>query len=96
MAGQVPAAVAEERAQLLMRRQTARMRRFHKSLIGKRMRIMIDRIDNGWAVGRGAMDAPEIDNRFFLPRRRGMVPGEFRWVEVTGTRGSDLFGKAVK
>ena len=96
MADQVPAAVAEERAQLLMRRQTARMRRFHKSLIGSRMRVIIDLIDGDWAVGRGAMDAPEIDNRIFLPRRRGMTPGGFRWVEVTGTRGNDLLGKAVK
>ena len=79
-----------------MRRQAARMRRFHKSLIGKKMRIMIDAADGDWAVGRGAMDAPEIDNRIFLPRRRGVTPGEFRWVEVTGTRGGDLLGKAVK
>ena len=96
MAKQVPATVAEERAQLLMRRQTARMRKFHKSLSGCRMRIMIDMIDGDLAVGRGAMDAPEIDNRLFLPRRRGVTPGEFQWVEVTGTRGNDLLGKAVK
>ena len=96
MKGQVPAAVAEERAQLLMRRQTARMRRFHKTLIGKKFRTMIDMAEGDWAIGRSSMDAPEIDNRILLPRRRGVKAGEFHWVEITGTRGNDLLGKAVK
>ena len=96
MRGQVPAAVAEERAQLLMRRQTARMRRFHKTLIGKKFRTMIDMAEDDWAIGRSSMDAPEIDNRIVLPRRHGVKAGEFHWVEITGTRGNDLLGKAVK
>ena len=95
--GQVPAAVAEERARILMRRQVARMQRRTRKLAGTTARVLVDAVDPaGFAVARGAMDAPEIDNAVLIRDGRRLRPGEWTRVRIIGAAGCDLVADRMK
>ena len=95
MADIPPHEVAEERAKLLMSRQVARMKRQHKKLIGSRQRVLVDFVDGDFAAGRGAMDAPEIDNLIWFRKNRRTAAGKYIQVEIVGTQGCDLTAEIV-
>ena len=95
--GQIPAAVADERAAILMRRQIARMKRRSRSLIGGTARVLVDAVDPaGFAVARGAMDAPDIDNAVLIRDGRRLHPGEWAEVRLIGAAGCDLVAERLK
>lgn len=95
--GQIAADVAEERASILMRRQIARMKRANRRLIGSGAEVLIDGVDeNGVAVARGAMDAPDIDNVVLIPNARGLRPGCVVNVRFTGCAGCDMVAETVR
>jgi len=77
-----------ERAQLI---STARL----PAKVGKRMRVLVDRIDDGVAVGRGPGDAPEIDGVVRIARAAQLRVGEFADVIVTGAGAYDLEARLV-
>ncbi len=84
MADQVPQAVAEARAKKLMDLQQKIMKQANRKWIGREVRMLVDDVDDGMAVGRAMMDAPEIDNRILLPRAKRLKPGQFCRVRITG------------
>ncbi|MBP1577543.1 MAG: 30S ribosomal protein S12 methylthiotransferase RimO [Oscillospiraceae bacterium] len=45
--------------------------------------------------GRSYMDAPDIDTKIFFTGRKGILPGEFVSVEITGADGYDMVGEQV-
>ncbi len=93
MPGQIPLETAEARAAKLMDIQKNIMKRAQRKKIGSSMRILIDQIDNGTACGRGASDAPDIDNIVMLNATRTMKPGTFVNVNIIKTAGSDLIAE---
>lgn len=95
--GQIPTEVADERAALLMRRQIARMKRRNRSMIGSTMRVLVDAVDPaGFAVSRGAMDAPEIDNAVLIRNGRRLHPGDWVDVRIVGVAGCDLVAETLR
>jgi ribosomal protein S12 methylthiotransferase len=98
MPDQVPHEIAEERAQILMRRQSARMKRKNRKLIGSEHRVLVDSFsdDGKWAFARGAMDAAQIDNCVIIPAHKKMRCGEFYKIKVCGTYADNLWGKVIK
>jgi len=90
----VPEEVKEERWHRLMQAQqkisAARLVR----KIGTTIPVIIDRLDEQWAVGRSAADAPEIDGNVFV--KRGKQPpalGDIVQVTITKADEYDLWGK---
>jgi len=81
---QVPQEVAEARAKKLMELQQKIMKKANRRWVGREVRMLVDDVDNGIAVGRAMMDAPEIDNRILLPRAKKLKPGQFCRVRITG------------
>jgi ribosomal protein S12 methylthiotransferase len=65
----------------------------NEALVGKRLRVVIDRIDGETAVGRTEHDAPEIDNEIFVRSSRPLEPGTFHDVLVTDATEYDLYGR---
>ena len=90
MPDQIPLEIAEARAAKLMEIQKNIMKRAQRKKIGSTMRILIDQIDEGIAYGRGASDAPDIDNIIMLNAQRAMKPGRFIDVKIVKAAGSDL------
>ena len=96
----VPDEVREERRARFMQVQesisTGRLKRF----VGRTMRVLVDgfeQTDGGMvAVGRTAMDAPEIDGVVRFTGSGKLGPGEFVDVEITGSDAHDLSGRLVR
>ncbi|MCS7012213.1 MAG: 30S ribosomal protein S12 methylthiotransferase RimO [Chloroherpetonaceae bacterium] len=74
----------------------------NQQLIGTRLRVLIDRIEKGVAVGRTEFDAPEVDNEVIITSAQdGFLPaklavGEFYEVEITEAEAFDIFGTITK
>jgi ribosomal protein S12 methylthiotransferase len=65
--------------------------------IGKSVRAVVEKCENGTFTGRTVWDAPEIDNEIFLtpPQGRHLSVGEFVTVVVTDAAEYDLYGDVV-
>lgn len=65
--------------------------------IGKTVRAVVERIEEGSYVGRTMWDAPEIDNEIFITPLNGghLSVGEFVDVRITDAAEFDLYGDVV-
>jgi ribosomal protein S12 methylthiotransferase len=89
----VPAAEKERRKTAIMEAQQALSEERNEGLIGRRLKVLVDRIEGGQAVGRTEHDAPEIDNEVFLAGEFPVAPGEFHDVLITDATEYDLYGR---
>ncbi|MCI5779777.1 MAG: 30S ribosomal protein S12 methylthiotransferase RimO [Lentisphaeria bacterium] len=96
MPDQIPAEVADDRAERLMKLQREIMRRSQRRKIGSVFRVLVDQVADGVALARGAADAPEIDNVVRFPAGRGVRPGDFVTVRAVKTYRDDLVGEKVR
>ena len=66
------------------------------SQVGKTLPVLVEGMDEetGLYCGRSPMDAPDIDTRVLFTSGRPCREGEFVQVEITGTEGYDLTGRA--
>ncbi|MGE4302395.1 MAG: 30S ribosomal protein S12 methylthiotransferase RimO, partial [Victivallaceae bacterium] len=92
---QVPQEVAEARASKLMEIQQKIMKKANRQWVGREVRMLVDDVDGGVAVGRAMMDAPEIDNRILLPRAKRLKPGQFCQVRITGADSYEFTAERV-
>lgn len=67
-----------------------------KSMVGKRLKVMIEGklVDEGIFMGRTYMDAPNIDGYIFVNTNDELMSGEFVEVLVTEAKEYDLIGTA--
>jgi ribosomal protein S12 methylthiotransferase len=80
---QVPAPLAQERADELMEIQAKISLKKNKSLVGREFDVIIDFIEEYGSIGRTYMDAPDIDNVVIIPDSTDLTPGEFYKVSIT-------------
>jgi ribosomal protein S12 methylthiotransferase len=52
--------------------------------VGRRMRVLVDAVDDDGAVARSAADAPEIDGTVRIAKPGKLAPGDWAEVEITG------------
>jgi ribosomal protein S12 methylthiotransferase len=88
----VPEEVKQERFNIIMEAQREISHKHNKSLIGKKIRTLIDSTEGMSAVGRTEFDAPEIDNEVTLHRADKVQPGKFYDVLIEDCDAYDLFG----
>ena len=93
----VPVAIREERrAQFMAKAETISVKRLAKK-IGKRIQVLIDRVDESGGIGRTAGDAPEIDGlvRVLPPSKpsKRYRAGEIIKVTVISSQGHDLIAE---
>ena len=62
---------------------------------GKVMRVLIDRKEDEYYVGRTEFDSPEVDNLVFINADKQLKIGEFYSVLMERAESYDLFGKIV-
>jgi len=93
--GAVPEELKEERYARFMQRAAAISAGRLKQRIGKRMRVLIDRVTDGIAIARTSGDAPEIDGVVRIRATAATQPGEFIEVEITGADTYDLEARAT-
>ncbi len=96
MPDNIPAAVKAERANRLMEIQQNISLEKNEEKIGKQFKVLFDRKEGGYFVGRTEGDSPEVDNEVLLDASHYFVRvGDFAQVEIFGAEEYDLFGKLV-
>ena len=91
---QVPADVAADRLDRIMKAQAKISLKKNKALIGTRQRVLIDGMEDLALIGRLQTQAPEIDGVVYLSETEA-VPGEFVDVTINDASEYDLMGKAL-
>ncbi len=89
----VPATEKERRRAAIMEAQRAISEERNDALIGSRMKVLIDRIEDSVAVGRSEHDAPEIDNEVYVTSDNALAPGMFVDAGITDATEYDLYGR---
>jgi ribosomal protein S12 methylthiotransferase len=85
--------VREERRERLMRLQEKISARRLKRKLGKTIKVLVDELKAGRAVGRSAADAPEIDGVVHIEDCPKLKPGDWAQVKVTRSDAHDLWGE---
>ena len=91
----VPNDVKEQRYVRFMERQQAISAKRLKRKVGTRQQVIIDKIENGIAIGRTRGDAPEIDGVVHVSARRPLKVGDIANVKIERADAYDLYGQAV-
>ena len=87
--------VKEERYARFMETQQAISAKKLKKKVGAREPVIIDKVENGSAVGRTRGDAPEIDGVVHVSAHRPLKVGEIATVKIERADAYDLYGTAV-
>ena len=92
----VPKEEKQRRAEVVMEIQQEISMEKNQELIGKTLKVLIDRVEGDQFVGRTEYDSPEVDNEVLIPTKENYVRiGDFVNVEITDAEHFDLFGKIV-
>jgi ribosomal protein S12 methylthiotransferase len=82
----------ERRQREIMELQQEMSEARNETLVGRRLRVVIDRVEEGLAIGRTEFDAPEIDNEVFVESPASLEPGTFHDVVIHEATEYDLYG----
>ena len=92
----IPEDVKQERLSRLMRLQQRISAEIQEEKVGKEMRVVIDREEGEWYVGRTEFDSPEVDPEVLIPSSSAdMLPGTFCNVRIVRADDFDLYGEVI-
>ena len=94
----VPDEVKKERASILMDAQRDISRELNSKKIGKTLKVLIDRKDGGYFIGRTEHDSPEVDNEVHIKAEGDtyLRIGDFANIKITSAEDYDLIGVPAK
>lgn len=96
MPDDVPEEVKAERAQRLMEVQQEISREKNEAKIGQTLKVLFDRKEGQYFIGRTEADSPEVDNEVLVPAKGNYARlGDFATVRITGAEEFDLYGEIV-
>ena len=87
----VPADVKQARLDRLMRIQQHISAEIEGAKVGKVIRVIIDRTEGDWFIGRSEFCSPEVDPEVLIPMKEDLTIGEFYDVKVTSAEEFDLY-----
>ena len=90
---EVPAEVKQERRARFMELAAQISAERLAKKIGRRMQVLVDRIDGGVAVARSSSDAPEIDGVVHIRGANKLAVGQWAQVRITKAGAYDLEAK---
>ncbi|MBI1183785.1 radical SAM protein, partial [bacterium] len=96
MEDNVPEEVKEERRNALMEVQMDISTEKNAQKVGKTLKVLIDRVEGNYFVGRTEADSPEVDNEVLINAKENYLRiGDFCQVKITDAMEYDLFGSPV-
>jgi ribosomal protein S12 methylthiotransferase len=84
--------VKERRVAELMAVQQDISAELNRAMIGKRMKVIIDRKEGDYYIGRTEFDSPEVDQEVLINSKHELETGNFYDILITDTSEFDLFG----
>lgn len=96
MPDDVPHEVKQERVSELMALQQEISWNNNQQKIGKTFKVLFDRKESGYFVGRTEHDSPEVDNEVLVEAKKHYVRlGDFAQVRIVNAEEFDLYGEVV-
>ncbi len=96
LADDIPAEEKEERAENLMEVQQNISLAINKQKVGNTYKVLFDRVEGGYFVGRTEYDSPEVDNEVLVDAKNNYVRvGDFANIKITNAAEFDLYGEVV-
>jgi ribosomal protein S12 methylthiotransferase len=93
----VPEKVKKERADKIMALQSDISYALNQEKIGKTFKVLFDRAEGDYFIGRTEFDSPEVDNEVLVKKENTYVRlGDFANVEITSADHYDLYGSIVE
>ncbi len=90
---EIPDEVKQERADQIMEAQNLIAYQLNQSKIGKTLKVIIDKQEGDYFIGRTEYDSPEVDQEVLIPVDAKLQIGKFYYVNITGAEDYDLFGE---
>lgn len=92
----VPEHVKQERANEIMEIQSQISWELNQQKIGQEFKVVIDRKEGNYFVGRTEYDSPDVDNEVLIDATKTYLKtGEFATVKITDAADFDLYGEPV-
>jgi ribosomal protein S12 methylthiotransferase len=92
----VPDEVKQVRAEEVMEIQQGISFELNQKKIGKQYKVLVDKKEGEYYIGRTEFDSPEVDNEVLIKADENYVRiGDFTQLEITGAEDYDLYGKLV-
>jgi len=93
----VPEDIKQQRADAIMELQQGISFEKNQEKIGKTYKVLIDKKDGGYFVGRTEFDSPEVDNEVLIDAKNDYATiGSFVDVKIDSAEDFDLYGHIVK
>ncbi|MFM2224073.1 MAG: hypothetical protein RJA07_275 [Bacteroidota bacterium] len=92
----VPQDVKEQRAATLMEIQQNISAELNKQKVGTIQKVLIDRKEGNYFIGRSEADSPEVDNEVLIDATNNYCRvGDFAKIKITKAEDFDLYGEVV-
>jgi len=90
----IPEEVKHRRVDEIMSIQQGISAEINQAKIGKTLKVMIDRVEDEYFVGRTEYDSPEVDPEVLIPiTTQGVKKGTFYNAKIVGSTDFDLYGE---
>jgi ribosomal protein S12 methylthiotransferase len=87
--------VKQERADAIMELQQGISAELNQEKVGKTFKVLFDRKEGGYFIGRTEFDSPEVDNEVLVPASQYVRLGDYAQVKVTSAEEFDLYGEVI-
>lgn len=93
----VPQEVKQQRANEIMELQSQISWELNQEKIGKEFKVVIDRKEGKYFVGRTEFDSPDVDNEVLIDASKFYLKtGDFAVVKIIGAEDYDLYAEPIK
>lgn len=92
MQDEIPQEIKESRVAELMEIQQNISSELNEKRMGQIYKVLIDRKEGEFFVGRTEFDSPEVDQEVLIPEEYNLKSGNFYSILITGSTDFDLYG----
>jgi ribosomal protein S12 methylthiotransferase len=93
----VPEEIKQDRVDEIMEIQQNISYDINQEKVGKNYKVLIDKVEGDYFIGRTEFDSPEVDNEVLIPSaEQYATTGRFVNVEIDRAEDFDLYGTLVK
>ncbi len=89
--------VKQERVDTVMEVQQGISYEINQTKVGKEFKVLVDRVDGDYFIGRTEYDSPEVDNEVILDAKTNYARiGDFVQVKIERAEDFDLYGHIIR
>ncbi len=88
--------IKKSRAEAIMKLQEGISESLNQTKVGKIFKVLVDRKEGDYFIGRTEFDSPEVDNEVLIPASQNYLRiGDYSQVKITESEAFDLYGLVI-